>query len=72
MMNDFIWELAVTPPLGNVQMLGKITGPILAASTPNCQTGYNAIAARSLILRQRICRIRQPRHSERRKIKLDW
>jgi choline dehydrogenase-like flavoprotein len=43
MLNDFYQD----PPLGNVQMLGKITGPILAAQTklPAWVAGW--IAARS-------------------------
>lgn len=35
------------PPLGNIQMLGKITGPILAATTNLPSWLANAIAARS-------------------------
>lgn len=34
MINDFYQGTDDTPPLGNIQMLGKITGPILAATTP--------------------------------------
>ncbi len=43
MLNDFYQD----PPLGNVQMLGKITGPILAAQTKLPAWGAGLIAARS-------------------------
>lgn len=47
MLNDFYLASDCTPPLGNVQMLGKITGPILAANSrlPAWLAGW--IAARS-------------------------
>ncbi|MGJ5620680.1 FAD-dependent oxidoreductase [Sulfitobacter sp. MF3-043] len=47
MVNDFYLASDGAPPLGNVQMLGKITGPILAASSklPAWLAGW--IAARS-------------------------
>lgn len=51
MINDFY--LAGGPggtPLGNVQMLGKITGPILAATTNLPRMAASWIAARSLDL----------------------
>jgi choline dehydrogenase-like flavoprotein len=48
MINDFYHASAQgTPPLGNVQMLGKITGPILSATTPLPRFVANMIAARS-------------------------
>ncbi len=43
MLNDFYQD----PPLGNVQMLGKITGPILATQTKLPAWIANLIAARS-------------------------
>ncbi|MEL6959790.1 MAG: GMC family oxidoreductase [Pseudomonadota bacterium] len=49
MLNDFY--LSGGPddtPLGNIQMLGKITGPILKATTPLPRPVANWIAARSL------------------------
>ena len=47
MVNDFYLGSEDEPPLGNVQMLGKITGPILAASTKLPGLLAQAIAARS-------------------------
>ena len=47
MLNDFYHRTNVRPPLGNVQMLGKITGPILAATTPLPRWVAHWIAARS-------------------------
>ncbi len=47
MLNDFYQRSNTRPPLGNVQMLGKITGPILAATTPMPRWLAHAIAARS-------------------------
>lgn len=47
MMNDFYLGAGGHPPLGNVQMLGKITGPILAANAKLPNWLANAIAARS-------------------------
>ena len=46
-MNDFYHRSNTRPPLGNVQMLGKITGPILAATTPLPRWIAHWIAARS-------------------------
>ena len=49
MVNDFYGPSSESPtPLGNIQMLGKITGPILAANTNLPRWVANAIAARSL------------------------
>jgi choline dehydrogenase-like flavoprotein len=47
MVNDFYLASEGEPPLGNVQMLGKITGPILAANSklPSWLAGW--ITARS-------------------------
>lgn len=47
MLNDFYHRTNARPPLGNVQMLGKITGPILAATTPLPRWVAHWIAARS-------------------------
>lgn len=47
MVNDFYLGSKDDPPLGNVQMLGKITGPILAANSNLPQWLARAIAARS-------------------------
>jgi choline dehydrogenase-like flavoprotein len=47
MLNDFYHRTNARPPLGNVQMLGKITGPILAATTPMPRWIAQWIAARS-------------------------
>ncbi len=47
MMNDFYLGGGGEPPLGNVQMLGKITGPILAANSKLPKWLANAIASRS-------------------------
>ncbi|WP_299694894.1 GMC family oxidoreductase [uncultured Tateyamaria sp.] len=47
MLNDFYRGSNTRPPLGNVQMLGKITGPILAATTPLPRWLAHWIAARS-------------------------
>ncbi len=48
MVNDFYLEGADgTPPLGNIQMLGKITGPILAATTRLPRLVADAVSARS-------------------------
>ncbi|MDW3225234.1 MAG: GMC family oxidoreductase [Paracoccaceae bacterium] len=47
MLNDFYLGSKVQPPLGNVQMLGKITGPILAANSNLPQWLASLIAARS-------------------------
>ncbi|MEL6960633.1 MAG: GMC family oxidoreductase [Pseudomonadota bacterium] len=47
MLNDFYQRSNARPPLGNVQMLGKITGPILAATTPLPRLVAHWIAARS-------------------------
>ena len=47
MMNDFYLAAGGRPPLGNIQMLGKITGPILAANAKLPNWLANAIAARS-------------------------
>jgi len=47
MLNDFYIRSNARPPLGNVQMLGKITGPILAATTPLPRWMAHWIAARS-------------------------
>ena len=47
MMNDFYLGSESEPPLGNVQMLGKITGPILAANSNLPAWLAHAIAARS-------------------------
>ncbi len=47
MLNDFYAATNQRPPLGNVQMLGKITGPILAATTPLPHVLAHWIAARS-------------------------
>ena len=47
MLNDFYLRSNARPPLGNVQMLGKITGPILAATSPLPKVIAHWIAARS-------------------------
>jgi len=47
MLNDFYERSGSRPPLGNVQMLGKITGPILAATTRLPRPIAHLIAARS-------------------------
>jgi len=47
MMNDFLLATKDHPPLGNVQMLGKITGPILSATTKLPRWLANRIAERS-------------------------
>lgn len=47
MMNDFYLGTDGQPPLGNIQMLGKITGPILAANAKLPSWLANVIAARS-------------------------
>ncbi len=47
MVNDFYLKDGNKPPLGNIQMLGKITGPILAASSKLPKPLANLIAARS-------------------------
>ncbi|MFK7877881.1 MAG: FAD-dependent oxidoreductase [Paracoccaceae bacterium] len=47
MMNDFYLGTDGQPPLGNIQMLGKITGPILAANAKLPKWLAHAIAARS-------------------------
>ncbi len=47
MMNDFYLGSDAHPPLGNVQMLGKITGPILAANSSLPGWLAHMIAARS-------------------------
>lgn len=47
MMNDFYLATGGRPPLGNIQMLGKITGPILAANAKLPSWLSNAIAVRS-------------------------
>ncbi|MCY4178684.1 MAG: GMC family oxidoreductase, partial [Litoreibacter sp.] len=47
MLNDFYQRSNTRPPLGNIQMLGKITGPILAATTPLPRAVAHWIAARS-------------------------
>lgn len=47
MMNDFYLGTHDEPPLGNVQLLGKITGPILAANAKMPRWLAGMIAARS-------------------------
>jgi choline dehydrogenase-like flavoprotein len=47
LLNDFYLGSKAQPPLGNVQMLGKITGPILAANARLPLWLANQIAARS-------------------------
>lgn len=47
MLNDFYLGSDGQPPLGNVQMLGKITGPILAANAKLPKWLADSIAARS-------------------------
>lgn len=47
LLNDFYLPSQGKPPLGNVQMLGKITGPILAATTPMPRWLAHMVAARS-------------------------
>jgi len=48
MINDFYGGSADgQPPLGNIQMLGKITGPILAATTPMPGLIAKMVASRS-------------------------
>jgi choline dehydrogenase-like flavoprotein len=47
MVNDYYLAKGDTPPLGNIQMLGKITGPILAASSKLPEWLAAPIAARS-------------------------
>ncbi|SHH33835.1 Choline dehydrogenase [Cognatiyoonia sediminum] len=47
MVNDFYLKDGNKPPLGNIQMLGKITGSILAASSKLPKPLANLIAARS-------------------------
>ena len=48
MLNDFYLASGLAGvPLGNVQMLGKITGPILAANTPEPLVFARMIAART-------------------------
>lgn len=47
MINDFYLGTRGQPPLGNVQMLGKVTGSILAANTKLPNWLADAIAARS-------------------------
>ena len=47
MVNDFYLGSGATPPLGNIQMLGKITGPILAGNSKLPRWIAQEIAARS-------------------------
>lgn len=47
MLNDFYLGTDAEPPSGNVQMLGKITGPILAANSNLPRWLAHMIAARS-------------------------
>lgn len=47
MLNDFYLGTTDTPPLGNIQMLGKITAPILAANSKLPRWLVRAIASRS-------------------------
>ncbi|WP_415402943.1 GMC oxidoreductase [Tateyamaria sp. SN3-11] len=47
MVNDFYLRAGDEPPLGNVQMLGKITGPILAANSNLPGWLAHMVAARS-------------------------
>ena len=47
MLNDFYERSGSRSPMGNVQMLGKITGPILAATTRLPRPIAHMIAARS-------------------------
>ena len=47
MVNDFYLGRDGEPPLGNIQMLGKITGPILAASSKLPRWLAHLVAARS-------------------------
>ena len=50
MVNDFYLGTADRPPLGNIQMLGKITAPILAANTRLPQWAAGMITDRSFDL----------------------
>jgi choline dehydrogenase-like flavoprotein len=47
MVNDFYLNNGESPPLGNIQMLGKITGPILTATTKLPAWIAGLVAARS-------------------------
>ena len=47
MLNDFFLGTDDRPALGNVQMLGKITGPIMAANSALPRWIANVVAARS-------------------------
>ncbi|AXI48577.1 GMC family oxidoreductase [Sulfitobacter sp. SK012] len=47
MVNDFYLRKGARPPLGNIQMLGKITGPILAAQSKLPEWLAELIAERS-------------------------
>ncbi|MEC7961899.1 MAG: GMC family oxidoreductase [Pseudomonadota bacterium] len=47
MLNDFYLATDDRPPLGNVQMLGKITGPIIAANARSAKWLANFVATRS-------------------------
>ena len=47
MLNDFYLATDDRPPLGNVQMLGKITGAIMAANSALPRWLVNVVAARS-------------------------
>jgi choline dehydrogenase-like flavoprotein len=47
MLNDFYLATDDRPPLGNVQMLVKITGPIIAANSRSAKWLANFVATRS-------------------------
>ena len=76
MANDYYLEGADgTPPLGNIQLLGKITGPILAASANLPRWLAYAIAARSFDLYAMSEDLPNPESRVTLKdgaIKLDW
>ena len=75
MMNDFYRATNARPPLGNIQMLGKITGPILAATTPMPGWAANWIAARSFDFYAMSEDLPNPNSRvtlKNGKIKLDW
>ena len=76
MVNDFyLGQKDGVGPLGNVQMLGKITGPILAATTPMPRWVAGLIAARSFDFYAMSEDLPNPDSRvtlEKGQIKLDW
>jgi len=75
MLNDFYQRTNTQPPLGNVQMLGKVTGPILAATTPLPRWLAHMIAARSFDFYAMSEDLPNPKSRvtlKGQQIKLDW